>query len=110
MRLWTEMGAPTKFLRVAAAQMKFRATVAENLDFIAGKIADAARAKCDVILFPECALTGYNIDFSNLDRAAVDDAIDAVAAIARDERRGERSAAAFANSRSRVMAGSSLPV
>ena len=43
--------------------MKFRATIADNVEFISAAIAKAARANCDVVLFPECATTGYNIDF-----------------------------------------------
>jgi predicted amidohydrolase len=75
-----------KSLKVAAAQMKFRAAIAENLESISSSIAKAARAKCDVILFPECALTGYNIDFSNLNPIAIEVAIRAVAQLARKHR------------------------
>jgi predicted amidohydrolase len=75
-----------KTLKIAAVQMKFRATIAENLESISNSIAKAARAKCDAVLFPECALTGYNIDFSNLDPAAIEAAIQAVAQLARKSR------------------------
>jgi len=53
----------TKVLRVAAAQLKFRHTVPENVGLIREFIAKAAQAGSDVGLFPECALTGCNVDF-----------------------------------------------
>jgi predicted amidohydrolase len=52
-----------KMLRVAAAQMKFRDSPADNLDWIAETTHSKARDGVDAILFPECAVTGYNRDF-----------------------------------------------
>ena len=66
--------------------MKFRAAIAENLESISSSIAKGALAKCDVVLFPECALTGYNIDFSKLNPVAIEVAIQAVAQLARQHR------------------------
>jgi predicted amidohydrolase len=79
------MGTP-KTLKVAAAQMKFRASIAENLQFITGTIAKAARAKCDAVLFPECAVTGYNIDFSKLNPLAIEVATQVIAGSAKENR------------------------
>lgn len=53
-------------VKVAAVQMKFRQTIEENLSFISRTIIDAARSGVDMILFPECAITGYNYDYKNL--------------------------------------------
>src|SRR5687767_11263251 len=72
-----------KLLRIAAAQLKSRKSVAENLEIIRGLIADAARKKCDVVLFPECAVTGYNVDFCQLARAEVEDGLKSIAGAAR---------------------------
>jgi hypothetical protein len=42
-------------LVIAAAQMKFRAAIADNVSWIAEAIHSSAKAGADVILFPECA-------------------------------------------------------
>ncbi|MBM3836958.1 MAG: carbon-nitrogen hydrolase family protein [Verrucomicrobia bacterium] len=60
---------PISKLRVAAAQMKFRDLPAENLDWIGEVAHRKAREGVDAILFPECAVTGYNRDFDGLSRA-----------------------------------------
>jgi len=78
---------PAKVLRIAAIQMKFRQTVAENVEVISRFIAEAARAKCDAILFPECALTGYNIDFRRLVREELQKGLQSVADAARLNKR-----------------------
>ena len=77
---------PEKILRVAAAQVKFRPTLPENVALVCQFIADGARAGCDVVLFPECALTGYNVDFRRLTRGGVEDGLKAVADAARTHR------------------------
>jgi predicted amidohydrolase len=66
-------------LKVAAVQMKFRRTPAENALVIAGHIGDFARSGGDAVLFPETAITGYNIDFRDLDPKAVESALAVVA-------------------------------
>ncbi len=71
-----------RFLRVAAVQMKFAPTVAGNLEKIRRAIATAARRGADAVLFPECATTGYNRDFAELDRGEVRAALAAVGALA----------------------------
>jgi len=75
-----------KVLKVAVAQLKFRRTVPENIALICRSISDAARAGSNVVLFPECALTGYNVDFHRVARAEVEQALSAVADAARAHR------------------------
>ncbi len=53
-------------LRVAAAQMRFAPTIEGNLAAIQRLVAEAARRRAKVVLFPECATTGYGCDFSRL--------------------------------------------
>lgn len=53
-------------LRVAAVQMKFGGSIADNLAKIDRAIAQAARRKADAVLFPECATTGYAYAFNRL--------------------------------------------
>ena len=53
-------------MRVAAVQMKFVPTVAGNLAKIEAALAAAAQRRADAVLFPECATTGYNCDFTQL--------------------------------------------
>ncbi|PYM11577.1 MAG: hypothetical protein DME18_13645 [Verrucomicrobia bacterium] len=47
-------------LQVAAVQMKFRATIHENVERIIKRIKSAARDGADAILFPECAVKGLD--------------------------------------------------
>ena len=74
---------PTKILRIAAAQLKFRRTVQENVELIRRFISEAARAGSDAVLFPECALTGYNVDFGELPRDEIERGLKAVSNAAR---------------------------
>ncbi len=74
-------------MKVAAVQMKFRRTIPENVAFVERHIAEFARAGGDAILFPETAVTGYNIDFRKLDPAAVKTGLRAVVGAAREQRR-----------------------
>jgi predicted amidohydrolase len=62
-------------LRVAAAQMKFRPEIGGNLAWIERAIARAAQRGAEVVLFPECATTGYAVDFSRLERSKLHEAI-----------------------------------
>jgi predicted amidohydrolase len=73
-----------KALRVGAAQIKFRPTIPENTDLIIRLVEQAAQAECDVVLFPECALTGYNLDFSQLAENEIDQGLRSIAVAARD--------------------------
>jgi predicted amidohydrolase len=72
-----------KTLRIGAAQLKFRRTIPENTELIGAFIEQAASAKCDVVLFPECALTGYNVDFREIGRQEITERLNSVAAAAR---------------------------
>jgi predicted amidohydrolase len=51
---------------VAAVQMKFAPSIAANLAKIERAVRAAARRRADVVLFPECATTGYACDFAAL--------------------------------------------
>lgn len=73
-------------MKVGAVQMKFRRTIPENVAFIKRHVAEFARRGGDAILFPETAVTGYNIDFRKLDPGAVETGLRAVAAAAREHR------------------------
>jgi predicted amidohydrolase len=75
-----------RILHIAAAQLKFRRTIPENVELIGRFIAAAARWKSDAVLFPECALSGYNIDFRTLTRRGLEEGLAAVAAVARAHR------------------------
>jgi predicted amidohydrolase len=70
-------------LRIAAAQLKFANSIADSLEQIRLRIDQAGRRRCDVLLFPECALTGYNIDFRRIQQDELTDALRQVAAAAR---------------------------
>lgn len=74
---------PQKVLRVAAAQLKFRPTLAENVALIRDFIARSARSRSDVVLFPECALTGYNGDLRRHAPREIEAALKSVAEAAR---------------------------
>lgn len=77
---------PAKRLQVAAVQMKFRGDVRQNLVVIRHFIAEAAQAGSEVVLFPECALTGYHIDFRQVMRREVEHGLECVAEAARVNR------------------------
>ena len=72
-----------KTLRIAAAQLRFCRTLAENVEFICRLISQAARRGSDAVLFPECALTGYNVDFCQFPPAAINAGLKTVAGAAR---------------------------
>lgn len=72
--------------RVAAAQMRFRRTVAENVEWIVSAIRTAAENRADAILFPECAVTGYNCDFAAVSPAELAAGLAQIQAAARSHR------------------------
>lgn len=78
--------SPARRLRVAAAQLRFRSSLRENLALIESFIARAARGQADVVLFPECATTGYAVDFARIDRVELDACLKAIGACARRHR------------------------
>src|SRR5689334_5992616 len=75
-----------KRLVVAAAQMKFRAAIADNVAWITQTIEASAKAGVDAILFPECAVTGYNYDFAATSAVEVAEALETIARAARAAR------------------------
>jgi predicted amidohydrolase len=66
--------------------MKFRSTIHENVERIVEAIRSAARDGADVILFPECAITGYQREFKELRPTSVAQGCAAVARAAREAR------------------------
>jgi predicted amidohydrolase len=66
-------------LRVAAVQMKFRPSIDVSVSRIVELIQATAQHEPDVMLFPECALSGYRQEFRGLDRAEVERACAKVA-------------------------------
>ena len=77
---------PSKVIRIAAAQLKFRRSLSENVERIRRFIAEAARAASDVVLFPECALTGYTVNFQQCAWVELAQGLKAVADAARAHR------------------------
>jgi predicted amidohydrolase len=77
---------PAKVLQIAAAQLKFRRTLAENVELVRHFIARAARRGSDAVLFPECALTGYNVDFRRFAHGEIENGLKSVAEAARAHR------------------------
>lgn len=74
-------------LAIAVAQMKFRAAVSENVSWIIEIIHSSAKAGADAILFPECAVTGYNRDFARISRSEIGGALRTIASEARAAQR-----------------------
>ena len=71
-----------KRLRVAAVQMTFTDSIRGNLDKIERAAIKASADGAEVVLFPECATTGYAYDFGRLEPAAQRHTLHAVAAVA----------------------------
>jgi len=62
--------------------MKFAPTIAGNLERIERTLRIAARRRADVVLFPECAITGYAFDFGSLKPVEIRRALDRVGELA----------------------------
>ena len=73
-------------LQVAAVQMRFRPRLDENVAQIIERVHEAARGGADVILFPECAVTGYRREFKGIKPEPVNRACAKVARAAREAR------------------------
>lgn len=58
--------SPAGKLRVAAVQMRFAPSIAKNLAKMEAAIRRARSRRADLVLFPECATTGYRFDFTKL--------------------------------------------
>ncbi len=77
---------PVSKLRVAAAQMRFATRIEENIEKIAQAVSQAKKRRADVVLFPECATTGYNTDFASLEPRQICEALQAVSELAAKHR------------------------
>jgi predicted amidohydrolase len=71
-----------KHLRVSAVQLTFTDSIWGNLENIERAAIKADANGADVVLFPECATTGYAYDFGTLESAALRQTLHTVAAIA----------------------------
>jgi len=69
-------------LRVASVQMTFAESLEGNLDKIQRAATKAARRGADVVLFPECATTGYAYDFGSLKSAVLREVLHSVGTLA----------------------------
>ena len=72
-------------LTIAVAQMKFRAAIGDNLSWPTQVIHSSAKQGADAVLFPECAVTGYNCDFTRISRSELGAALQIIAFEARAE-------------------------
>ena len=70
-------------LTIAAAQMRFRSKIADNVSWIRDAITSSAKAGAELVLFPECAVTGYNCDFATVTQTEVEEALQQIAQAAR---------------------------
>jgi predicted amidohydrolase len=70
-------------LTIAVAQLKFRAAIRDNVSCITEVIHSSAKAGADVVLFPECSVTGYNCDFAAVSQTEIGAALRAIASQAR---------------------------
>jgi len=66
--------------------MKFHRTLPENVELICRFISQAARRNSDAVVFPECALTGYHVDFDRFARCEIESGLKTVADAARTNR------------------------
>src|SRR5579864_6737235 len=76
---------PTRVV-IAVAQMKFRSSIADNVSWIAETIHSSAKAGAEFILFPECAVTGYNRDLADVAPPEVEGALQKIGRAARAAR------------------------
>ena len=76
----------TTRLLIAAAQMQFRSAIADNVAWITEVIRSSAKAGADLVLFPECAVTGYHCDFASVLPSQVEAALEQISGVARAAR------------------------
>jgi predicted amidohydrolase len=74
------------WLTIATVQMKFRAEIGENVSRIVKIIRSSTKAGAEVILFPECAVTGYNCNFARVSPSQIEVALQTIASEARATR------------------------
>ena len=75
-----------KRLQVAVVQMKFRAAIRENVSWMIRVIQSSAKSGARLVLFPECAVTGYNCDFTRVTPVEIRTALREIASVARAAR------------------------
>ncbi len=68
--------------RIAVVQMKFAPSIEGNLGKIEAAVRRAVRRRADVVLFPECATTGYACDFAKLRREELQGALGRIGELA----------------------------
>ena len=68
-----------KSFRVAAAQMNSARSMDANVKRIGELARQATRRRADALLFPECVVTGYAIDFAKVDREKIGAALKEIA-------------------------------
>ena len=73
-------------LTIAVAQMKFHAAISDNVSGLTQVIHSSAKKGADAILFPECAVTGYNCDFARISSSEVGAALQIIGSEARAAR------------------------
>lgn len=72
-------GVPSTVRTLAVAQMRLDRRLEDNLARIVTMLEQAAEEGVDVLVFPECALSGYDLDYvAGLSRSELEQAIDAV--------------------------------
>ena len=81
-----QRGVSSSNFNVAAVQMVFERTIEDNVSQIVQSMASAAKAGADAILFPECAVTGYAVDFRSVDWGLINAALASIAWAARKAR------------------------
>ncbi|MGE3308376.1 MAG: carbon-nitrogen hydrolase family protein [Limisphaerales bacterium] len=73
------MKTKTSRLTVAAVQMRFNGSVDDHVREIIDRIAKVAARGADAVLFPECAVTGYNLDFEAIRPEVIEQALESIA-------------------------------
>mgnify|MGYP001057152238 CR=1 FL=1 len=69
-------------MKFGVAQIALDNDINLNIDKIHSYTSEAARAKADVLCFPECSLTGYRRDFHEIDRNEILKGLDVLQEIA----------------------------
>jgi len=74
-----DANTPPPVLTVACVQMRWDQPLDRNLDHCRRMLRQAGREGVDLVVFPECALTGYRLDYlAGLSQPEIEKAIDAV--------------------------------
>lgn len=73
-------------LKIGIAQINNHFDLSENLRSILRAIDVQSQNKADLVLFPECAITGYNTGILKVDREAIVDAVQKVKKLAKERK------------------------